>query len=163
SKAAPPPAKPETPPAKPATHAGKQVAPPAKPPTPSAKPETPPASRAPPPLEPWPEAALAAAAPPKSAAAGAAPPEPVPAAAAKPVAEAEEETTEKVLSEQPAIETLPEYAILGEAVPTPPSAPPVARPGWEAPPLPARTVDVSPLAFEKALELLETVQDRDSI
>jgi len=68
-----------------------------------------------------------------------------------------------VVSEEPAIETLPEDAILGEAAP-PPAPPPRAAPtGWDAPPLPARTVDVSPLAFEKALELLKTVQDRDSI
>src|SRR5205823_6493634 len=50
-----------------------------------------------------------------------------------------------------------------EAAP-PPAPPPRAAPtGWDAPPRPARTVDVSPLAFEKALELLKTVQDRDSI
>jgi hypothetical protein len=72
-----------------------------------------------------------------------------------------EETTEKVLAEPiEVIETLPEDAILGEA--SPPPAPAVPA-GWEPPPAAEIPVDVSPLAFEAALELLRTVQDRDSI
>jgi len=148
AKDAPSAAKPTTPPA------SRTRTPPAvRPPPPVAnRPPPPVANRPPPELEPWPEA------PPEVA-----PPAPVPAAPPEPVADAQEETTEKVVSEEPAIETLPEDAILGEAAP-PPAPPPRAAPtGWDAPPLPARTVDVSPLAFEKALELLKTVQDRDSI
>jgi hypothetical protein len=111
-----------------------------------------PPTRPPPPLDPWPEA----------------PAEAAPPAPEEPIVEAQEETTEKVVSEEPVIETLPEDAILGEAASPPQSVPPppapaAAAPGWDAPPLPARTVDTSPLAFEKALELLKTVQDRDSI
>src|SRR5437588_180284 len=148
AKDAPSAAKPTTPPA------SRTRTPPAvRPPPPVAnRPPPPVANRPAPELEPWPEA------PPEVA-----PPAPVPAAPPEPVADAQEETTEKVVSEEPAIETLPEDAILGEAAP-PPAPPPRAAPtGWDAPPLPARTVDVSPLAFEKALELLKTVQDRDSI
>src|SRR5207248_2717705 len=148
AKDAPSAAKPTSPPA------SRTRTPPAvRPPPPVAnRPPPPVANRPPPELEPWPEA------PPEVA-----PPAPVPAAPPEPVADAQEETTEKVVSEEPAIETLPEDAILGEAAP-PPAPPPRAAPtGWDAPPLPARTVDVSPLAFEKALELLKTVQDRDSI
>jgi len=84
------------------------------------------------------------------------------AAAPPTVPDEADETTEKVVSE-PVIETLPEEAILGIATPTPPAAPKVTTPAWEPPPAPERPVDDSPLAFEKALELLRTVQDRDSI
>jgi len=122
-----------------------RAAEPAKADLPFSKAAPPPLSKgAPPPLDPWPQA-------------------PAEAAPAEPVAEAQEETTEKVVSEEPVIETLPEEAILGEAMPTPASVPRTPAPVWEAPPLPARTVDISPLGFEKALELLKTVQDRDSI
>jgi hypothetical protein len=150
-RAAEPPkaAAPAKPPAAPAPLAKPPAAPPppAKAAPPPATPAPRPATRAPPSLTPWPEAPAEGAPP--------APPEPV--------VEAQEETTEKVISDEPVIERLPEDAILGEAVPPPPPAPPVSLPGWDAPHLPARTVDNSPLAFEKALELLKTVQDRDSI
>jgi len=138
-------------------------APPVKEPPPAKAAPPPPATRIPPPpvvnrtppeLEPWPEAPPEPAPPPPAAAAP-------PAAAPPPAVQEQEETTEKVVGQEAVIETLPEDAILGEVVPPPPP-PPTAAPGWEAS-LPARTVDVSPLPFEKAREMLKTVQDRDSI
>jgi hypothetical protein len=66
----------------------------------------------------------------------------------------QEGPTDKVALE--AIEALPEEAILGEAIAE------VAAPVRDAA-LSERRIDDSPLPFEKALELLRNVQDRDSI
>jgi len=155
-KSATPPASKAAPPAetRPAPPAATKPAPPpaskAAPPVAKQIPPPPVVNRPPPELEPWPDAPPEPTAPP-------------PVVAAPPTAvDEQEKTTEKVLGQQePIIEALPEDAILGEVTP-PPAPVPAAMAGWEAA-LPARTVDVSPLAFEKALELLKTVQDRDSI
>ncbi|MFL5399566.1 MAG: hypothetical protein ACJ79P_16845 [Myxococcales bacterium] len=63
----------------------------------------------------------------------------------------------------PSIEALPEDAILGEIIPTPQASARVAPTGWDTPPPRQPPADDSPLPFEKALELLRTVQDRDAI
>ncbi|MFL5419066.1 MAG: hypothetical protein ACJ78Y_23915, partial [Myxococcales bacterium] len=75
---------------------------------------------------------------------------------------AAEEPTEKVMS-GPSIEALPEDAIIGEVIPTPQASARVAPTGWDTPPPAQPPADDSPLPFEKALELLRTVQDRDAI
>ncbi|MFL5439703.1 MAG: hypothetical protein ACJ79W_11145 [Myxococcales bacterium] len=137
--------------------------------------------RAPAPLEPWPEEP-ASRAPAGSGRAGsekpAAEPSPGPKRPAEPssgrkrpaesaaeqtaASSAAEEPTEKVMS-GPSIEALPEDAIIGEVIPTPQASARVAPTGWDTPPPAQPPADDSPLPFEKALELLRTVQDRDAI
>jgi hypothetical protein len=138
-------------------------------------------SRRSPALEPWPEDPAAPEPPGKPAAPDAersVEPEPKPAEPAMesviappPAAPAEEqpaarsaaeEPTDKVFSES-VIEALPEDAILGEVIPTALASAPVGPTGWDTPPPSEPRADDSPLAFEKALDLLRTVQDRDAI
>jgi Type II secretion system (T2SS), protein E, N-terminal domain len=135
-------------------------------PAPQAQPAAPapPPQAAPPAVVPEAQAPAAVApppqAPPPAVAPAAQPPPPQRATVAgssgdAAAAQDEEAPTDKVALEP--IEALPEEAILGEAIPE------VAAPGWEAPAPAERRVDDSPLPFQKALELLRSVQDRDSI
>jgi hypothetical protein len=140
-------------------------------PTPAPTPAESSARRASAPLEPWPEEPASPARAGSGGAASEKPPaEPSPgpkrpaesAAEQTAASSAAEEPTEKVMS-GPAIEALPDDAILGEVIPTPQASARVAPTGWDTPPPAQPPADDSPLPFEKALELLRTVQDRDAI